>query len=148
MIQALLHVLHNKSKDPSYNGLPEDPSDLYMELMRQRAKIDKYKRRMTISQTQYEMFFPPGENKTNSAEFDFTTIVTLIRVTELLPTFPKTCPSDDDHSISAYVRRAMNWRNLLMHTNVGEIDFNFFEEKRKEGTKIVSGLYKKYLEKR
>ena len=43
---ALLQVLHNKNNDPSYTGLPEDPSALYQELLTKERRIkDLFKRR-------------------------------------------------------------------------------------------------------
>jgi len=92
-----------------------------------------------MSDAQYNLFLP-ADGKTISTKFDVVSIITLIRVTNILPTTFKGIPSNDDHSIAAYVMRASSWRNFLMHANVENFDSLSFNEKWEEGVQIIHGL--------
>ena len=38
LLEASLQILHNKNKDATYTGLPEDPSNLNNELLKHEKK--------------------------------------------------------------------------------------------------------------
>ena len=143
--ESLFCVLHNKKYDPSYKGLPGDPSDLYKELSTDHKEtINKLIKNKVLKKDQVEILLPKnGENKTYSDVFDVTLLVVLIiNCTTLRP--PKDgwnkSPSDDDTGVAANVLRGREWRNFLNHTDANAIDEAAFNLKWTEGVELLKGL--------
>ena len=140
--QKLSDILHNKNND-KYQGLPEDPLQLYHELSTtHKPKIDVLKKKKVLNDDQIELLMPTnGDKKTFSEKFDVTLIVLLIINCTTLP--PPVngwfkSPLDSDTSAAANVLRARAWRNFLNHTDV--IDQTEFETEWKKGISILTGL--------
>ena len=72
----LLEVLHNKTNDPSYVGLPEDPKDLYMFF--QKINISN-KKKKTFFPDQLDIVLPQQGDQVDSKECDITLITGLIK---------------------------------------------------------------------
>ena len=141
--QQLLCVLHNKNKNTNYQGLPEDPSQLYHALSTtHKPTINQLIKKKVLKDDQIELLLPTnGDKKTFSEKFDLTLIVLLIiNCTTLQPPVNGwfKSPPDSDTSVAANVLRARAWRNFLNHTDF--IDKNEFETKWKEGIAILTGL--------
>ena len=141
--QKLSDVLHNKTNDNCYQGLPEDPSKLYHELSTtHKPTIVALKKKKVLNDGQIELLLPTnGDIKTFSEKFDVTLIVLLIINFTTLPPpvngwFKP--PLDSDASVAANVLRARAWRNFLNHTDI--IEQTGFETKWKEGISILIGL--------
>ena len=64
--QYLMNILHNKQNDPSYKGLPEEPTELYKELSTvHKGIINRLKRRKILKDDQLEILLPTnGDKKT------------------------------------------------------------------------------------
>ena len=144
--QRLLHVLHNKDNDSLYQGLPEDPSDLYKELSTTHKKtLDNLLRSRVLKKDQMDILLPPnGDNKTFSEAFDVTLIVLLmINCTTLPPPvggWKQKSPPDTDPSKAANALRGREWRNYLNHTDASSIDEPTFNLKWAEGEALYQGL--------
>ena len=142
--QQLLCVLHNKN-NLSYQGLPEDPSQLHKELSTtHKGVIDKLRKKGVLKKDQIEILLPPnGNQKTFSEAFDVTLLVLLIINCTTLP--PPVngwfeFPLDSDTSVAANVLRARAWRNFLNHTDANSIDQKSFDSKWTEAVGILQGL--------
>ena len=143
---ALLNILHNIANNEIYDGLPTDPHQLYQEFQTKHADIiNELKRKKILKQDQYDLIFPPNDNKTDSSKFDITLICILIRnCCSRLP--PPVNGWDDknppayDTSIAANVVRAREWRNYVHHTEPKDIDQQGFDDKWMEGTTIIHDL--------
>ena len=84
--QQLLCVLHNKNNQAHYQGLPEDPADLYTTLSTtHKNTFDKLKKNNILKKDQLELLLPTNENETDSRTFDVTLIVVLIINCTTLP---------------------------------------------------------------
>ena len=116
--QNLLCVLHNKSNNPSYQGLPEHPSELYKELSTtHKSAINKLVKAKV--KDQLEILLPKNsDNKTYSEAFDVTLLVVLIiNCTTLSPPqdgWYKT-PPDSDTGVAANVVRGREWRSEVKY---------------------------------
>ena len=104
--QQLLCVLHNKDNYPHYQGLPEDPSQLYHELATtHRPTINALIKKRVLKADQAEVLLPTnGVNKTFSKNVDVTLIVMLIiECTTLRPPVNGWYkpPLDSDTSVAA-----------------------------------------------
>ena len=101
--QHLLIVLHNKNNQ-GYQGLPEDPTELYTELSTVHCgtKIKELRKIRGLNNDQLEVLLPTnGENKTYSDTFDVTLLVVLIiHFTTLSSCLLYTSPSPRDLSTS------------------------------------------------
>ena len=143
--QNLLCVLHNKNNDPSYKGLPEDPSELYKELSTtHKSVINKLVNAKVLKKDQLEILLPTiGDNKTYSEGFDVTLLVVLIINCTTLPPpqdgWYKT-PPDSDTGVAANVVRGREWRNFLNHIDANAIDEAAFNLKWTKGIAIIQGL--------
>ena len=143
---SLLRVLHNTANDPSYDGLPQNPYQLYQELQNNHGnKIKKLKKKGILKQDQIDLIFPPNDNTTNSSKFDITLICILIRnccnrLPPPLNGWDDNNPPAHDTSIAANVIRARKWRNYVHHTEPKDIDQQTFDSKWLEGTKIIHHL--------
>eukprot|EP00111_Clytia_hemisphaerica_P019004 TCONS_00056191-protein len=134
----LLHVLHNLSNDPTYNGLPQDPQKLYLELSTpaNRKTINDLKngkngKKKVLQQDQVDALLPPTVNATDSSQFDVTLIcILIINFTDLpapLKGWKNKNPPTTDLSIGAFVIRAREWRNYIHHTDpdkINQTEFN------------------------
>lgn len=144
--QRLLHILHNKDNDTLYQGLPEDPSELYKELSTTHKKtLDNLVKMRVLKKDQYDILLPPNGNKqTDSEAFDVTLIVLLIINCTTLPPpvggWKQKSPLDTDPSKAANALRGREWRNFLNHTNASSIDEPAFNLKWTEGEAIYQGL--------
>ena len=144
---SLLQILHNTAGDTSYDGLLQDPHQLYQEIQNNhRNKIDRLQRRNILKQDQIDLIFPPNDNKTDSSKFDITLICILIRnycnrLPPPLNGWNDKNPPDHDTTIAANVIRAREWRNYVHHTEPEDIvDQQTFNNKWLEGTQIIHGL--------
>ena len=142
--EHLLCVLHNKNNH-AYQGLPEDPTDLYTELSTVHlGTINKLKKKRILKDDQLEILLPTnGDNKTYSEAFDVTLLVVLIiNCTTLPPPVNgwSKFPLDSDTSIAANVIRAREWRNFLNHIDAYAVEKTVFQTKWTEGITIIQGL--------
>ena len=143
--QNLLCVLHNKNNDPSYKGLPEDPSELYKELSTtHKSAINKLVKAKVLKKDQLEILLPKnGDNKTYSDAYDVTLLVVLIINCTTLPP-PQDgwykIPPDSDTGVAANVVRGREWRIFLNHIDANAIDEAAFNLKWTEGIAIIQGL--------
>ena len=140
----LLCVLHNK-KNGNYQGLPEDPSQLYHVLSTiHKPTINALVKKRVLKQDQLMLLLPSdGSQKTDSQAFDVTLIVLLIINCSTLPPPVNGWykpPLDSDASVAANVLRARAWRNFLNHVNANSIDQAKFNEKWNEALDILQGL--------
>ena len=145
--ENFLCILHNKKNDPSYQGLPEDPAELYKELSTtHKGTLNKLVRDKVLNKNDLKILLPTGgEKKTDSSQFDVTLITTLIiNCTTLQP--PKNgwnqkTPPTNDPSVAAYILLGKYWRNCLIHElDPKSIDQALFDAKWDEGVAIVKGL--------
>lgn len=142
--QSLLHVLHNKSNNPDYVGLPEDPTKLYQELLNKHDVIDslKIKQRKVLRQEQVDLLLPTS-CKTDSSRFDVTLLVILIRhfTTLIVPVKGwNKDPPHDDNSIAANAIRAREWRNYVQHVDPKVVDERTFQQEWTYATQIINDL--------
>ena len=143
--QHLLIVLHNKNNQ-GYQGLPEDPTELYKELSTVHyGTIIKLRRKRVLNDDQLEVLLPTnGENKTYSDTFDVTLLVVLIINFTTLPSpvngWNQKVPHESDTSIAANVLRARAWRNFLNHSVANGIDKALSDRKWTEAANIIKGL--------
>ena len=141
----LLHVLHNLSNDPSYQGLPQNPQQLYQALSTpaNRKKINNLKKKV-LKQDQVDALLPPGGNATDSSQFDVTLICVLIINFTTLPAplkgWNNKNPPPNDLSIGAFVIRAREWRNYIHHTDPDKVTQADLNQKWKEGEQIINNL--------
>ena len=145
--QALLNVLHNSSNNPTYKGLPSDPTNLYTELSTKHyATIQRLVAKRVLKQDQLKLLFPPNKTSTDSQQFDITLITILIINCTTLPPPVNGWHSknkqllDTDISIAADAVRGREWRNYVHHTDPGDIDEATFNSMWDEGVKIVNRL--------
>ena len=144
--ENFLRILHNKKNDLSYQGLPEDPAELYKELSTTHKKtLNKLAKDKVFNKNDLKILLPTNtNNKTDSNQFDVTLItVLIINCTTLQP--PKNgwnqkSPPKNDPSVAANVLLGRNWRNYLNHTDAYSIDQAIFDVKWDEGVDIVQGL--------
>ena len=71
--QALLHWLHNKLNEQSFDGLPVDPKDLY-EAFSKSAVIKKLRKKGVISKEQHDIILP-STKETHSENFGLKTLM-------------------------------------------------------------------------
>ncbi|XP_057317162.1 uncharacterized protein LOC130662340 isoform X1 [Hydractinia symbiolongicarpus] len=142
--QALLNVLHNVNNKNTYTGLPSDPSRLYSQLQNHHTKLTKLKDKKVINNDQWLLLFP-ANLQTDSTKFDPTLIVLLIiNCTNLPPPsggWKQKCPSTNDMSVGAFVLRAREFRNMIMHySNPSILRESEFTTIWLEGDQILNGL--------
>ena len=141
-----MSVLHNKQNDPIYQGLPENPKELYKELSTVHiGTIKKLRKKGILKDDQLEILLPKnGDYKTYSKAFDVTLLAVLIINCTTLPPpvngWNQKVPLDSDTSIAANVLRAREWRNFLNHVDANVINTILFQSKWKEGVDIIQGL--------
>ena len=143
--EALHSVLHNINNDSTYKGLPKDSTDLYNVLNTTHKKtLDKLLKNKILKRSQYDRLLPTN-GETDSAKFDVTLIcILIINCTKLPPPVTgwdhnKLLPSD--HSKAAYVLRAREWRNYLIHQcQKKNIEIVAFDKMWYEGDIIIKNL--------
>ena len=141
--ENFLRILHNKRNDLSYQGLPEDPTELYKELSTHEETLDKLVSDKFLNKN-YRKILLPTNGKTDSSKFDVTLItVLIINCTTLQPPrdgWDQKSPPTNDPSVAANVLLGKYWRNYLHHTDAYSIDEAIFDVKWNEGVDIVQGL--------
>eukprot|EP00111_Clytia_hemisphaerica_P020005 TCONS_00058987-protein len=145
---ALLQVLHNKSNDPSYQGIPDNPASLYQFFSNNQNTLNQLVKKKLLKKDQLDLLLPPGGNQTFSSEFDVTLIAFLIQNFTTLPPPKKGWktknPPPTDTSLAAFVIRAREWRNFINHIDAKTIDLLLFQKKWQEGCDIINGLHYQY----
>ena len=145
---ALLQVLHNKLKDPSYQGIPENPAALYQFFSNNQNTLNQLVRKKLLKKDQLDLLLPSTGNQTFSSQFDVTLIVLLIQNFTNLPPPQKgwknKYPPPTDTSLAAFVIRAREWRNFINHVNAKSINLALFQQKWQEGCDIINGLKYQY----
>ena len=141
----LLCVLHNKNNHSHYQGLPENPTDLYTALSKtHKGIIAQLTKKKVLRKDQLEILLPAnGSNKTYSEAFDVTVIVVLIINCTTLPPPVNgwhNLPLDSDITVAANVLRSRAWRNFLNHTDANAIDKATFSVKWNEAIAVLQGL--------
>ena len=131
------------------------PDKLQGILKKNKAKLQRLKRKHVISENQWEMLFPTSGDPPDSETFDITFLHLLLREICHL-TAPSTgwhnMPADDDNSLEANLVRIKCFRNELCHSVSTGITNTEFDDK---WNKIASSLEalemsvqrKKYAEK-
>ncbi|XP_066936874.1 uncharacterized protein [Clytia hemisphaerica] len=141
---SLLQVLHNKLKDSSYQGIPDNPVALYQFFSNNKNTLNQLVQNKILKKDQLELLLPTGGNQTFSSEFDVTLIALLIQNFTNLPPPKKGWknknPPSTDTSIAAFVIRAREWRNFINHIAAKTIDLILFQQKWQEGCDIIKGL--------
>ena len=142
---ALLRILHNTSKNPTYNGLPDNPQQLFQELSTKHYnQIQKLIKKGIIQKDQVDLLFPPNSNATDSTKLDVTLICLLIRNCTNLPAplngWGDKNPPAHDLSIAAWVIRAREWRNYVHHEDPKSITVAILNTKWTEGVNIIKNL--------
>ena len=112
LLEASLQILHNKNKDATYTGLPEDPSNPNNDLSKHEKKL-----KSVLKKDQMEIILPTnGDKKTYSNQFDVTVIVILIINYTNLPTpiggWKQKDSQTADKGIIATSLHGRNWRNF------------------------------------
>ena len=138
--EVLLDVMH----DPNYLGLPRDPKTLNTEFRNQQPKIKQLTPKI-LKKDQVDHLLPKNSQETDSQNFDVTLICVLIINFTNLPapigSWKIKTPKTTDSSIAAWVIRARNWRNGVLHYGEPKtIDTNEFNSLWKEGENILHGL--------
>ncbi|XP_066917682.1 uncharacterized protein [Clytia hemisphaerica] len=145
---ALLQVLHNKLKDPSYQGIPDNPVALYQFFLNNKNTLNQLVKKKLLKKEQLDLLLPQGGNQTFSSEFDVTLIAFLIQDFTTLPPPKKGWktknPPPTDTSLAAFVIRAREWRNFINHIDAKTIDLLLFQKKWQEGCDIINGLRYQY----
>uniref|UniRef100_A0A7M5V5T7 DZIP3-like HEPN domain-containing protein n=3 Tax=Clytia hemisphaerica TaxID=252671 RepID=A0A7M5V5T7_9CNID len=141
--ESLLFVLHNKSKDPTYQGLPENPTLLYQAILNKQPIINRLVRKNVLKPKQVDLLLPPNGNQTFSEKFDITLIKILIEdfTTLQAPTRGwRGQPRPNDKRLADFVVRALEWRNFLNHAAAKKIDLIHFNQRWQLGCSIIQGL--------
>ena len=128
--ENFLRILHNKKNDPSYQGLPEDPAELFKELSTtHKNKINKLVREKVLNKNDLKILLPKN-GETHSSQFDITLItVLIINCTTLQPPrdgWNQKKPPINDPSVAANILLGRIWRNFLNHTDAYSIDEALF----------------------
>ena len=140
---ALLQILFNRQKDPSYTGLPEDEEELYKELLRFKPQFQRLIIRRVLKKDQYDIIYP-NDKKTCFSKFDINIIALLIRNCQMLP-LPAAgwdnAPLPQDTSISANIMRARIIRNIIFHyADPSAMDEVEFQKLWSEISRILQAL--------
>ena len=70
--EALIDILHNHGKDPSYQGLPTDAVQLYQYMMIRQGDKEKYKFYHKILKPDQWALLCPTNGQSDSKEWDIT----------------------------------------------------------------------------
>ena len=134
--EALVDIIHNKHRDPTYKGLPRDGKLLYSEMLNFKKTWQKKLSTKVVSIYQWDVMCP-ASGITNSESFDTTTNVVVIRYN--LPGFAP--PSDPK-----------GWEVKLVQNPFNKADFcleaRMLRNETKHGTisdmKTVSQFYSRW----
>ena len=142
---SLLNVFHNVSADTSYNGLPSNPKDLYIELnQNHKFALMNLQQKGVLKQDQMLLIFPKNKQETYSDKFDVTLLAVLIINCCNLPPpvngWKDKHPPISDISIGANVIRARELRKFFHHTDPNDFDKQILDKKWLEGDTVVSAL--------
>ena len=156
--EALLDILH----DPTFGGLPRNKSNLYKVIDIFKQSNEK-RLKNEIKQFQWEIMchqctsscdlMCPKYCVSISENFDLTCIVLLIiNLTKLPPPsgvkgWKQKEPNELDFSKAAFVLRARNMRNSMVHSSLLSVNGqDLFDEKWKELEEILIGLAYKRMD--
>eukprot|EP00111_Clytia_hemisphaerica_P013582 TCONS_00039922-protein len=113
---ALLSILHNLDNDPVYQGLPQNPGQLYQHML-------TCKRNTKYGQDAWDKLCPQNKQQTDSKDWDITLIVAVIRnETNLKPSGGWKKVKSTDQSKAAFVDRARQLRNEIKHGSAADLD--------------------------
>ena len=127
--EGLISILHNQSNDPSYRGLPNNPTQLFQHM--QQCQLNKnHALHRLLRQEQWDVLCPPNQQQTDSKDWDITLLVAVIR-SELklkpLGGWNIIQLQVNDRSKGAFVYLIRELRNEIKHGSIDEIDtFNKF----------------------
>lgn len=120
--EALVETLHNKHSFPSYNGLPEDETQLYQVM--EKCRLDKsHELQQIFNKTQW-CIVCPSTGKSSSLQWDITKLVAVIRSeVKLSPAggWKRNALAPGDVSIGAFVFLARNLRNAVKHGSIHDV---------------------------
>ena len=139
--EALIHILYNIHSDPSYKGLPTDPCDLYLRMLRCKSKKAYNK----LKADQWAVLCP-ANGQSNPREWDITLIVFVIRnETTLKPLHgwsKDKSPPLTDITKGGCIDHAKHLRNDLNHGSVDAISTQpQFDRYWDRIEKILNGLH-------
>ena len=146
--EALIDTLHNTNKDPSYNGLPTDPKQLYQVLLKCKQN-KKHKLHKVLKPDQWNMLCP-NNGLSNPEDWDITLLIAVLRsVVGFQPVGGWNIKSlqAGDNSIGGYLFLIRELRNELIHGSVGSIpDLFIFKQYRARMEYILLGLKYKSIQ--
>ena len=79
--KGLLRFMHNEGNDPSYSGIPSDPTKLFNEMTSLKTKKSLQK---VVKKDQWDKLCPTAKSS-NSEDWDITLICIVILNTSSLP---------------------------------------------------------------
>ena len=139
---VLISVLHNLGNDATYQGLPQDATLLYQQML-QCKQNKNHPLHKVLSGDQWDILCPPNQ-QTHSKDFDITLLVAVIR--SVIGLKPKggwkiKVLEPNDTSIGAFVFLAKILRNEIKHGSVDNIqDLNKFQHYWQRIRDILVGL--------
>lgn len=124
--KALLDILHNFHNDGSYDGLPKDPQQLYIQMQQFKSTMSGCLSPRVLNTDQWDKICPPNENSVLSDKWDITIIiVVIINWTNLLAPvggWRQKMPQPNDNSKAAFVLRARELRNTTKHGSLQDVE--------------------------
>jgi len=122
--RALLDIVHNRNKDPGYQGLPEKHVDLYNYLKRNHNSIlQQLKKNKVLNKYQLDLLLP-ANGQTDSLKWDITLIVIVIRYCVNIPPpingWKKQLVAGDNTKAAGAIK-ARELRNWLKHGRMDEV---------------------------
>ena len=126
---ALLNVLHNRYKDSSYKGLPENPEELYEFFNKDEnvKLIESLKQNKVLTEVESSQLHPRNE-KTDSADWEIPLILVVFKNFAIVP--PPTADGwdgeidKDNVTYAAGVLKAQRWRDRNYQINMKNIGFD------------------------
>ena len=140
---VLISVLHNLGNDATYQGLPQDATLLYQQMLQCKQDV-KHSLHKVLNNDQWNILCPPNQ-QTHSKDFDITLLVAVIR--SVIGLKPKggwkiKVLESNDTSIGAFVFSVRDLRNEIKHGSVDNIqDLNQFQHYWKRIRDILVGLH-------
>ena len=138
---CLLHLLHNKDNDPTYNGLPEDKATLFNYLDNWWKTAPK-RVQNSFNPGQQDLLFPKS-GLVDTSSWDITLIMAVIGkcIPKLIPPPGWKDAAVRDKSKGANACRARDFRNKIIHGGINNIATREkFEKLWKEMTDILTEL--------
>ena len=140
---VLISVLHNLDNDATYQGLPQDATLLYQQMLQCKQDV-KHPLHKVLSVDQWDILCPLNQ-QTYSKDFDITLLVAVIR--SVIGLKPKggwkiKVLESNDTSIGAFVFLAKVLRNEIKHGSVDNIqDLKQFQHYWQRIRIILIGLH-------